>query len=511
MSKKNILLFIFLNFSTLGLLAQSTPSFFAIKTPLIPQVGNFSCWAATIQMIANGQDQNKNKINTSPIRTDSLSKLLTGYQADKYARISEPSWKKIKAHLASNNSLVTYKYFNEKFAHVFLVRGFYESQNTRWLLVNDPWPVKKAKITALAFNQFVRPYNGSKDYEVVKYSTSSNNIITKSEPVFNIYSSSSLIDDKPVIYLPPKVSVNKADFRIIKSKDISGLVDFQVELLNSFDPSFLAEMNITTHGKKNRLSKDMNSFLRLNQFTNTLSFLKYDLKASMKSDYLFDGLKLAFINVNNNRKSSINLTIEYENKTEQAYLYISRFEKYETSERAEWDKIEKEFRFALNNPSIKAILNTSITQDINSQNTRHGPFFEDDVLKLDEFYDLEDISMLPLYGGMVYSFTWPPFDEKIVADPHRQLRMGHKAIFISNTGTPFYRLSNAEIPEWGEIVDKETNIEVEWLGVNRLKNELDDRKDEIEKLKERANQKYENHEKSSTPSTTDNPRNGKDN
>ncbi|MCP9757652.1 hypothetical protein EGI26_21015 [Lacihabitans sp. CCS-44] len=464
-------------------------SYYSIKTPLIPQKGNFSCWAATLQMLDSKNSGGNNKENTAPIRTDSLSKYLNSYKSDRYARVSDPGWGKIKEHLAANKGLVTYKYFNEKFAHVFLVRGFQEADDTQWLIVNDPWPVGKAKITALAFNQFIRPFNGNQEYVAMNYSASSKSTSLKSEPVFNIFSSSSLKETLPVIYSPPLVKVDPKKFKNIRSKDIENLISLQIELFKSFDPNLYQEMKIEYNPAKDALSKDMNSLLTLNQFTNTVSFLKYDLKASAKSDYIFDGLKLAFINANKNRKPVINITVEYEPKSSNPYLYVSRFEKYSTSERAEWDKIEKDFRVALNNPSIKTILNGSITNDKKSSVNKHGPWFEDDLQDDDEVFEIEDISILPLFGGMVYSFTWPPFDEKIVADPHRQLKMGHKAIFISNSGTPYYRLSEAEIPEWGEIVEKEIKIEAEWLGVNRLKNDLDSRQEEIEKLKDRANQK----------------------
>ncbi|MCP9769727.1 hypothetical protein EGI22_17625 [Lacihabitans sp. LS3-19] len=511
MNFKIFLAIFFLNSSILNSFCQNTSEFYSIKTPIIPQKGNFSCWAATLQMMDLSENQNRNKLNTSPIRTDSLSKLLGIYKSNKYARISDPSWDKIKSHLTANKGLVTYKYYNEKFAHVFLVKGFQESQNTKWLLVNDPWPVNKAKITALAFNQFIRPFNGTLEYKNVKYSPSSKSDSEKSEPVFNIYSSSSLIESSPKIYFPPKVPVDKKTFTTIREKEIINLVQHQVDLFKEFDASLFEVMNIDWKTQKQEISKDMGSLLRLNQFTNTLSFLNYDLKTSKKSDYLFDGLKLAFVNVNTKRKALISLTIEYQNNSDPAYLYVSRFEKYATSERAEWDKIEREFRVALNNPSIKTLLNGSETKDKNINDKSHGPALNDVFVDDDEIYEIEDISMLPLYGGMVYSFTWPPYDEKIVADPHRQLRMGHKAIFVSNTGTPYYRLSAAEIPEWGEIVDKEFKIEVEWLGINRQKNELDSRQEEIEKLKERAKDSVKKGDNIDTPPFTDQPREGKKN
>jgi hypothetical protein len=459
MNFKNFLTIFFLNGSILNSFCQNTSEYYSIKTPLIPQKGNFSCWAATLQMLDSKNSSVVNKENTSPIRTDSLSKYLNFYKSEKYARISDPGWGKIKEHLASGKSLVTYKYFNEKFAHVFLVRGFQETKNTRWLIVNDPWPVNKAKITALAFNQFIRPFNGNQEYLAMSYSTSSKSSILKSESAFNIFSSVSLKEENPTFYLPPKVQVDKKKFKIIKEKDIETLVQLQVELLKSFDESLFSEMKIEYASQKQMFSKDMNSMLRLNQFTNTLSFLKYDLKASMKSDYLFDGLKLAFVNVNINRKPLINLTIEYENKSDPTYLYVSRFEKYGTSERAEWDKIDAEFNRALKNPEIAKILNGTSTKAV--PNKGPNAFFE---LDEDDEFEIDDISMLPLYGGMVYSFTWPPFDEKIVADPFRQLGLKPRkeAIFISESGTPFYRLSAVSIPDWGEIISKEMFIGEEW-------------------------------------------------
>jgi hypothetical protein len=444
--------------------ANST-SFFAIKTPLIPQKGNFSCWAATLQMLDGKSNANSNKENTSPIRTDSLSTYLGSYKSDKYARVSDPGWGKIKEHLAANKGLVTYKYFNEKFAHVFLVRGFQEANSTQWLIVNDPWPVNKAKITALAFNQFIRPFNGNQVYVDMNYANSSKSKILKAEPVFNIFSSTSLKESVPLIYTPPLVKVDPKKFKTIKSKDIENLIALQVNLFKNFDANLYQEMKIDFNPAKEELNKDMASLLTLNQFTNTLSFLKYDLKTSTKSDYIFDGLKLAFVNATKNRKPIINITVEYESKTVSPYLYVSRFEKYGTSERAEWDKIKREFEEALKNETIASILNGKP-----KPSSRKGPsdfYFQSP--QEDEEYEIEDISMLPLFGGMVYSFTWPPFDEKIVADPHRQMKLKPRrdAIFVSETGTPYYRLSAVGIPDWGEIISKTSSIGEEWESIER--------------------------------------------
>ena len=444
----------------------NSASYYTIKTPLIPQKGNFSCWAATLQMLDSKNSGSNNKENTAPIRTDSLSKYLNSYKSDRYARVSDPGWGKIKEHLAANKGLVTYKYFNEKFAHVFLVRGFQEADDTQWLIVNDPWPVGKAKITALAFNQFIRPFNGNQEYVAMNYSASSKSTSLKSEPVFNIFSSSSLKETVPVIYSPPLVKVDPKKFKNIRSKDIENLISLQIELFKSFDPNLYQEMKIEYNPAKDALSKDMNSLLTLNQFTNTVSFLKYDLKASTKSDYIFDGLKLAFVNANKNRKPVINITVEYEPKSSNPYLYVSRFEKYSTSERAEWDKIKREFEQALENETIASILNGTTKQPLK---TRKGPTDYFNIPIDDNDYEIEDISMLPLFGGMVYSFTWPPFDEKIVADPHRQLRLKPRrdAIFVSETGTPYYRLSAVGIPDWGELISKTSPIAEEWETLER--------------------------------------------
>ncbi len=459
---------------------------YLIKSPLIPQVGNFACWAATLQMLDQKNPKSLNKVNTNPIRVDSLQKYLNTYRNDKFAKISDPGWEKIKEQLAANKGLVTYKYFNEKFAHVFLVRGFQELQNTRWLIVNDPWPVNKAKITALAFNQFIRPFNGNQEYATMNYSASSKSTLQKSEPVFNIFAVNSLKDNNPVIYTPPKVRVEPKTFKNIQAKDIESLVTLQTEMMKGLDGGFLKEMKIDFDPTKEEIVKDMNSLLTLNQFTNTLSFLKYDRKASAKSDYIFDGLKLAFVNIKKAKKSIISLTIEYENKAKEPYLYVSRFENYQNSEKAEWDRIAADFEEALENPVIAEILNGK-KKETSPGKGPSGYFFDEDN------YQIEDISMLPVFGGMVYSFTWPPFPDKIIADPHRQIKQlaASKAIFISRSGIPFYRLSVVDLPEYGEIINKNRNISVEWMDPYAVENEIKKREEELKVLDEEGRKQYE--------------------
>lgn len=470
-----------ITFSSFSQINSDLTSFYLIKSPLIPQVGNFSCWAATLEMLGQKNPKNLNNVNTYPIRVDSLQKYLNTYRNDKFAKISDPGWEKIKEQLAANKGLVTYKYFNEKFAHVFLVRGFQEIQNTRWLIVNDPWPVNKAKITALAFNQFIRPFNGNQEYITVNYTASSKSTLQKSEPIFNIFAYNSLKDNNPLIYIPPKVRVEPKNFKNIRAKDIENLVKLQTEILKKMDAVFFKEMKIDFNPAKEEITKDLNSLLNLNQFTNTLSFLKYDRKASAKSDYIFDGLKLAFVNIKKGKKPVISLTIEYENKAKEPFLYISRFENYHNSEKAEWDRIASDFEEALENPVIAEILNGKKRGIAPGK----GPseYLQDD----ENNYEIEDISMLPVFGGMVYSFIWPPFPDKIVADPHRQikLRAGKEAIFISSAGTPFYRLNSIALPDYGEIIPADLVIGEEWQRIESenffAENRPADKKPVIEK------------------------------
>lgn len=430
-------------------------SYFAIDLPLIAQKGDKACWAATLQMMfPSDSNSYPNTSKTSPIRLDSLKKYLSTYKSDKYAKTSDPSWMKIKQELSAKNGLVTYKYFNNLSAHVFLVRGFQESQKSKWLIVNDPWPVGKAKITALAFNQFLRPLDGKQNYDLVEYSPSSASTQILSEPTFNIISANSLKGEYNEIYQPPyKIEIASIKNSKISSKNAQKLLNDLKKSFKNFDPLFFVQTKIDFLQNKDILNEDLKSLVYINLFSNTNSFTEYDKYTELNSDYIFDGKRLAFVNLLKNEKPIVTSTIELEDKASKPYFYVSRFENYWNSEKADWDRIKEDFEKILKKPSILALLTGNRSARLIGAKAPQ---------KVEP--QIEDISMLPLQGGMAFSFTYPPFEEKIAADPYRQLKIkpGHKALFISESGIPFFRLSSISIPGREEDVPKNIVFAEEW-------------------------------------------------
>lgn len=437
---------------------NNMPSFYAIDLPLIAQKGDKACWAATLQMMYTADSsQYSNTTTTLPIYLDSLKKYLIHYKAEKYKNVSDPSWEKIKQELLAKNGLVTYKYFTEKFAHVFLVKGYQETSNSKWLLVNDPWPVNKGKITALSFNQFLRPLNGKDKYDEVDYSTSSSSNVIKTEPLFNILSSQSLLDGSKLNYKPATIieSKSKTDIKLSGSNAQVLMKDLRASL-KKFNVSFFKQMNIDYQANTDDLNEDIDGLIHLNQFNNTASFVDYDKTKKFSSSYLFDGIRLTFVNFTANDIPNISTTIELEDKALKPYFYVSRFENYKNSDKAEWDKIKVAFENSLKKSGILSML--SGNKNLKMAKSRSAS------AQSETNTDIDDISYLPLQGGMAFSFTYGPFEEKIVADPYKQLKIkpGKKALFVADNGIPFYRLSAISIPERDEIVPKDVALAEEW-------------------------------------------------
>lgn len=443
---------------------DTLPPYFSLVSKLKPQLGDKACWAATLQMLYPDSTQflPLNYHEAFPIRVRELDKKLAAYNNLSFVKNAEPSWKKIKKHLTEGKGLVTYKYFNETFAHVFLVKGYQESQNTQWLIVNDPWPVNKGKKTALAFNQFLRPHSGSDVYNKVYYYPSSSSSDSLMEMEFNIFGQSDLKEENQKKYVPPKVLIGLEKLQKNPKPSIESLSKDQINYFKNFDPDLYSQMDIEYVPNKDVLVQDFKNTTIVKEFFKEKSFLKYDLAKSGSSSYLFDGDLLFFVPIEKEKKPVIHLTLEFEDKVAEPYLYVSRFENYKNSEKAEWDLINEQFKLGLKNSKLKKYLNNLVSKSM----LKGAPIKKQAALEVTNIVDeeLKDLAILPVYGGMVYSFTYEPFDEKIVADPHKQLKVrpGQKALFVSPNGTPFYRLSAIAIPEREEILPRENKYEEEW-------------------------------------------------
>jgi Papain-like cysteine protease AvrRpt2 len=433
----------------------SLPAYYAIDIPLVAQKGNSACWAATIQMLS--KDSTHNVWATSPIYSRTLAEKLPEYYVESFEKINDPNWEIIKKHISEGKSMVAYKYFNESLAHVFVVKGYQESAGSKWILVNDPWPVKKGKITAIAFNQFLKPYNNKEKYESKKYTLSTADPEEYSEPVFSLFCQYSLKTATPsAAYAPPHVKSEK--FKNIATSQFIKIAKGQIDLLQNFDNKLFINFNIDYKPKTEKLQLIEKSLLPISEFSDPVAFIKYKKNVYLETGYKFDGQNIAWLSLAKTNKPLINLTFEYQ-KTDK-YLYVSRFENYAKSEHQEFDTIKKSFKMSLLNPSIAALLGKKTGSGAvmrKMPGTASTPDADFDA-------DIEDIAILPLAGGMVYSFTYPPFEEKIVVDPHHQLKIkaGQKALFISAEGTPYYRLSAIDIPARGELLAENPIIKEEW-------------------------------------------------
>lgn len=464
-------------------------AYHAIEIPLYPQKGSTACWAATISMLDDEENYSKNNFLTSPIFSDSLLNLLqdndrkTQLKRIPLQKSSDISWDKLKKVLLKNDPLVAYKYFNiepdHKNAHVFLVKGFQEIKEAKWIIVNDPWPINTGKITAIAFNNFTKPKIDALNYSPVEYNYTSNDLDKKTEPDFSIFSTENIGDIKTTNYLPDLVPFKLKSKQRIKAKNVEFLFTRQLNSLKNADPELFEKMGIDYRPQLDELTLDLSSFVNLKEFQTVVNFLKYTKKSAKYDDYKFDGDHLAFVNANKNQEPDICLTVQLEEKTTNPYLYISRFESYKYSFKKDLDWIANDVGIALTNSSIRNFLfNVAnlISLNINDlkfdSNTMSNrplnagfsfPEFEESNSKL-ENGEIYDFAMLPLYGGPVYSFSMEGFDEKIVADPYRQLnyRMNKKVLFMGASGTPYYRLSSIIIPKNNQIVDRNRPILEEW-------------------------------------------------
>lgn len=435
----------------------SLPNWFTDDITLIPQEGNFACWAASLDMLGKVDDSLNNE-NTSPIHTDSLSAHLENFVTSDLSQMQDPDWEKVKAELYSKRPLVVYKYFNLTHAHVFVVRGYHQSEKYKWLLVNDPWPVKTAKIAALDLRNFTRPFNGNTAYEAMKYKPASASKEEYTESNFNIYSSNPLSGEKPTDYNPiSRIIKKREDIDIQKFKSLLGELH---EDFRKIDPDFYKSMNIDYEPQSEQLSIDFNRAILLNNFNDTAYFMNYDLAHSQKPDYLFNATLQVYTNFKKAGKPVITTTIDYENKTADKFLYVSRFEAYGKSVMADCDSILFDFIQAFKRPEILKLLQPNKSKAANSE------FRITTEVEPEAMPEISDWSSLPVYGGPVYSFILEGFNEKIVADPYKQLKVkpGKKALFIGESGTPYYRLSSVELPQYGEIVKPVPGekIPVEW-------------------------------------------------
>ncbi|SOE20446.1 hypothetical protein SAMN06298216_0937 [Spirosomataceae bacterium TFI 002] len=466
-----------------------TAFYHAIDIPLFAQKGEKSCWAATISMIDSAENFVFNANNTPPIWSDSLVVLLkdgsrkTPLQHITLKKSSDLSWDKFKNVLEQNKPMVAYKYFNitqnYKNAHVFVVKGFQEINNSKWVIVNDPWPVNYGKISAIALNNFTRPKVDAINYTEIEYNYTSNVQDVRTESDFSIFSTQDISDSKPTIYTPDLERINLGKNKRIKPKDIESLLSRQLVLLQQSNPELYKKLKIDYRPSEDVLSIDMKSFLNVKEFSTVAKFLDYDLSASKDNDYLFDGDRLVFVNANKNNEPDISLTVQLEERTANPFLYVSRFESYKYSFKKDWDIIVNDVGIALENPSIRNFLfNLSQVSARNKIDLKYDwksmpNKFAKAGLAFTSLSDSEeafdqgqpyDVAMLPLYGGPIYSFTLEGYDEKIVADPYHQLnfRNDRKALFIGASGTPYYRLSSIVIPKTYEFVNRERRKEEEW-------------------------------------------------
>jgi len=430
--------------------SSALPPYYAIDIPFVAQQGSNSCWAATLQMI-NSKDSTYNKKNAETKYVQSIIGLLPGYSIDPSRKMNEPGWSKIKQHLAKNQPIVTYKYFDEKYAHVFLVKGYQETSDSRWLIVNDPYPVRNGKIVALAFNQFLRPYNSQIDYKEFTFSVESNHF---KEPSLALLSNENLQSSGEPLYFPPGIDLKNKPNTKIEEKDVWNLASSQIKTIKNLKKDFFKALSINYEPGYETLVLDKKSFIRINQFTNSLRFIKYDNTINAETSYLFDNEKLAFFNFTKDDEPLICNTFEIQDLNKNKTLYLSRFEKYASSEMRTWEKIRKSASKA---QTKLARFFSSKKNQIQARSSAKSP---QNTTEAEEF---SDISMLNLPGGMVFSFKWEHFKEdKLVADPYRQLKSkSGKAVFVAD-GIPFYRLQDLILPERGELILNEDPVAEEW-------------------------------------------------
>ena len=431
---------------------SSLPSFYAINIPLIPQKGSNSCWAATLEMI-NTKDSIYNKKSTETRYLQSIIGLLPGYGVDESRKMNEPGWNKIKQHLANKKAIVTYKYFDQKFAHVFLVKGYQETPNSRWLIANDPYPVRNGKIVALAFNQFLRPFDNQIDYKEFSFSVEANNF---KEPTLALLSNENLQSKGEPLYTPPGISLNNKTNLKIEESDVWNLSNSQIKTIKNLKKDFFDAIAVSYDPGNEVLKLDKSSFLRINQFHDIQRFSKYDNTIDAKTSYLFDNEKLAFVNFTKNNNPLISNTFEIQDLNNKKTLYLSRFEKYETSEMKNWETIKNA---VLGNQHRLAGWLSSKKNQVQAR-ISSNPSSPQLQIPAEDF---SDISILNLPGGMIFSFKWEQFKEdKLVADPYRQLKSkSGKAVFVAD-GIPFYRLQDIILPERGELILNEDPVAEEW-------------------------------------------------
>lgn len=465
---------------------SKTSFYHAIDIPLFAQNGEKSCWAATISMLDSIENYPLNAHNTLPIWSDSLVILLNDtirkipLQRIALKKSSELSWDKFKNTLEQNKPMVAYKYFNvsqnHKNAHVFVVKGFQEINNSKWVIVNDPWPVGIGKISAVALNNFSRPKLDAINYTNIAYNYTSNDQDVKTEQDFTIFSAQDISTQNPTVYLPDLERVNLGKNKLIKPKNVAKLLSRQLVLLQQSNPELFKKLRIDYRPTIDKLSIDLKSFLNVREFATVAQFLNYNLEASQDKDYLFDGEHLVFVNANKNNEPDMSITIQLEDRANEPFLYVSRFESYNYSFKKDWDHILNDVGIALTNPGIRNFL-FNLSQ-VATKNVKELLFYNSPSLakfqkagfdfgtEEETFSQGEpfDVAMIPLYGGPVYSFTLKGYDEKIVADPYNQLnfRNDRKTLFIGASGTPYYRLSSILIPTTYEFVNKERPKEEEW-------------------------------------------------
>ncbi|UBM60908.1 hypothetical protein LAG90_09710 [Marinilongibacter aquaticus] len=435
---------------------EKLPNWFSDEVDLIPQVGNYACWAASLNMMKKG-NAGLNRTNTMPIHTDSLAAHLPDYMANNLSQMQDLDWEKIKNELVHRSPMAVYKYYNPTFAHVFVVRGYHQSDAYKWLLINDPWPVHKAKITALDFRNLTRPFDGKATYQTIAYKPSSSSTKAYSEANFNIYSANPLSGESHTAYKPIAQTIdNSSEVRVQNTKSILGELH---EEFKKIDPAFFKAMHIAYAPQKDQLNIDFNGAVLLNNFNDAATFMNYNLKHSQKPDYLFNATLQVYTTFKKADEPLITTTVDYEDKTSERFLYVSRFESYGNSVMADCDSILNDFIQAFKKPALLKLLQPLLANLKSTQNLQP---------------EIADWASLPVYGGPVFSFILKGYNEKIVADPYKQLilKQNQKALFIGESGIPYYRLSAVELPEYGEIVKAKSReeIPVEWAETNSKPN-----------------------------------------
>ncbi|MGR3812195.1 hypothetical protein [Jiulongibacter sp. NS-SX5] len=404
-------------------------SSYAIDLEAIPQRGNTSCWAASLEMLNFLPDSTLNSTSAKRVGSDSLLNWLhkEGYQKSDLTGKSAISWEKIKDELKNDHAIIAYKYFDHSLAHVFVIRGFLETNEgqKRWLMVNDPYPVNVSKVAFVDFDSFALTYQDEDIYIDKPYQSSSGGSVVNEKEV-NIYSKHSITTNNQDNYsTAPLLTKNR--YHNLRYRHLKKNVNQVTQVLSKIDTLLFEYLGIQNTNPK-EFSFEEHPIYEFNYFKNITEFKgqAYELD----TNYLFDKNTIIPLIIEMGTDSdSLSLVLERKGKN----FYATRFEKYQNSLYYTWSKVIGDAQLLASYLSAKQ---NSISRTMDYDNTSS------------ESGLITNISVLPMHGGQVFGMQMKGINGIVVADPFHQLKLkpNRRALFRGPNGTHFYRMSDIDFP-----------------------------------------------------------------